>query len=98
MPAVCTVSSSGPRHKCKTRERLESNTDRFSSSIDAAIDRSRFNNTDLEDQANALVDELEFATDRLKERVDDRIVNTFDVNEVLRRGMYLDMFMLRHDF
>ena len=79
-------------------ERLETNTDRFSRSIDAALDRSRFNNTDLEDQANALVDELEFATDRLKDRADDNIVNSFDVNEVLRRGMYLDMFMLRHDF
>lgn len=79
-------------------ERLETNTDRFSRSIDTALDRSRFNNTDLEDQANALVDELEFATDRLKDRVDDHIVNNFDVNEVLRRGMYLDMFMLRHNF
>jgi hypothetical protein len=79
-------------------ERLETNTDRFSKSIDAALDRSRLNNTDLEDQANALVDELEFATDRLKDRAGDNIVNTFDVNEVLRRGMYLDMFMLRHDF
>ena len=79
-------------------KRLETNTDRFSRSIDAALDRSRFNNTDIEDQANALVDELEFATDRLKDRADDNTVNTFDVNEVLRRGMYLDMFMQRHDF
>jgi len=79
-------------------ERLESNTDRFSRSIDAALDRSRLNNTDLEDQANALVDELENATDRLKGRVEDHIVNNYDVNEVLRRGMYLDMFMQRHDF
>jgi hypothetical protein len=79
-------------------ERLETNTDRFSRSIDGALDRSRFDNTDIEDQANALVDELEFATDRLKDRADDNIVNTFDVNEVLRRGMYLDMFMQRHDF
>jgi hyperosmotically inducible protein len=79
-------------------KRLETNTDRFSRSIDTALDSSRFNNTDIEDQANALVDELEFATDRLKDRADDNIVNTFDVNEVLRRGMYLDMFMRRHDF
>ncbi len=78
--------------------RLETNTDRFSRSIDAALDRSRFNSTDVEDQANALVDELEFATDRLKDRADDNIVNTFDVNAVLRRGMYLDMFMQRHNF
>ena len=79
-------------------ERLETNTDRFNRSIDTALDRSRFNNTDLEDQANALVDELEVATDRLRDRVDDHIVNNFDVNEVLRRGMYLDMFMVRHNF
>ena len=79
-------------------ERLETNTDRFSRSLDAALDRSRLNGTNLEDQANALVDELDFATDRLKDRADDNIVNTFDVNEVLRRGMYLDMFMQRHDF
>ena len=79
-------------------ERLESNTDRFSRSIDAALDRSRLNDTDVEDQANALVDELENATDRLKDRVEDHIVNNYDINEVLRRGMYLDMFMQRHVF
>ena len=79
-------------------KRLEINTDRFNRSLDAALDRSRFNNTDLEDQANALVDELEFAADRLRDRADDNIVNSFDVNEVLRRGMYLDMFMQRHNF
>ena len=79
-------------------ERLEKNTDRFQSSMDSALDHSRFNNTELEDQANALVDELENATDRLKDRVEDHIVNNYDVSEVLRRGMYLDMFMLRHDF
>lgn len=78
--------------------RLETNTDRFNSSIDAALDNSRLNNTEVEDQANALVDELEFATDRLKDRAEDNVANTFDVNEVLRRGMYLDMFMQRHNF
>ncbi len=77
--------------------RLESNSDRFSRSIDAALDRSRLNNSDLEDQANALVDEFEFATDRLKRRAEDNMVISLDVNEVLRRGMYLDMFMLRHN-
>lgn len=81
-----------------TIDRLERNTDRFNNSIDAALDRSRLNNTDLEDQANALADELEFATDRLKDRADDNIVNTYDVNEVLRRATYFDMFMTRHSF
>jgi hyperosmotically inducible protein len=75
---------------------LEMNTDRFSRSIDAALDRSRLNESNLEDQVNALVDEFEFATDRLKERVEDNMVISLDVNEVLRRGMHLDAFMHRH--
>jgi osmotically-inducible protein OsmY len=77
--------------------RLETNTDRFSRTIDAALDSSRFNNTELEDQVNALVDEMEFATDRLKGRTGDNTANRMDVNEVLRRGMYLDMFMQRNN-
>ena len=77
--------------------RLETNTDRFSRTIDVALDRSRFNNTDLEDQVNALVDEMEFATDRLKDRTRDNLANRTDVNAVLRRGMYLDMFMQRNN-
>ena len=77
--------------------RLETNTDRFSRTIDSALDRSSFNNTELEDQVNALVDELEFATDQLKDRTNDNIANQSDVNAVLRRGMYLDMFMQRNN-
>jgi hyperosmotically inducible protein len=76
---------------------LEMNTNRFNRSIDAALDRSRLNESDLEDQVNALVDEFEFATDRLKERVEDNMVINLDVNQVLRRGMYLDAFMNRHN-
>jgi osmotically-inducible protein OsmY len=76
--------------------RLETNTNRFSRSADAALDRSRLDDTSLEDQVNALVDELEFATDRLKDRAADNLVISLDVNEVLRRGMRLDMFMQRH--
>jgi hypothetical protein len=75
---------------------LEMHTDSFSKSIDSALDRSRLNQSSLEDQVNALVDEFEFATDRLKERAKDNLVISLDVNEVLRRGMHLDAFMLRH--
>jgi BON domain len=76
---------------------LEMNTDRFSQSIDAALDRSRLNESKLEDQVNALVDEFEFATDRLRERLEDNLVISLDVNEVLRRGMHLDVFMHTHN-
>lgn len=75
---------------------LETSTDKYSKSIDAALDRSRLNDTSLEDQINALVDEFEFATDRLKERAEDDVVVAADVREVLRRGQRLDMFMKTH--
>lgn len=81
----------------RTLKRLETNTDRFSKSIDASLDRSRLNDSALEDQTNALVDELEFTTDRLKERAEDGIVIHSDVYEVLRRGTRLDMFMNTHN-
>lgn len=75
---------------------LEKNTDRFSSSVDAALDRSRLDDSNLEDQFNALVDEFERATDDLKDQIDDDMTIAADVREVLRRGLNLDMFMKRH--
>lgn len=75
---------------------LETNTDRFSNSVDAALDRSRLDSSNLEDQFNALVDEFELATDDLKDQIDDDTVIAADVREVLRRGLNLDMFMKSH--
>lgn len=96
-----TTAAYGQRYRTTTLmrnviARLETNTDRFSKSIDTALDRSRFNGTRLEDQLNALVDEMEYSTDRLKDRTEDNIANSIDVHEVLRRGMYIDMFMNRN--
>lgn len=76
--------------------RLETSTDRFSKRLDAALDRSRLDDSRLEDQVNALVDEFELATDRLKDRVDDDMAIESDVREVLRRGLRLDTFMKTH--
>jgi hyperosmotically inducible protein len=75
---------------------LETNTDRFSTSVDPALDRSRLDDSNLEDQFNALVDEFERATDDLKDQIDDEMVIASDVREVLRRGLSLDMFMKTH--
>lgn len=75
---------------------LETNTDRLTASVDAALDRSRLDDSNLEDQFNALVDEFELAADRLKDRMDDDFVIAPDVREVLRRGLRLDMFMKSH--
>ena len=75
---------------------LETNTDRFSTTVDAALDRSRLQDSNLEDQFNALVDEFELATDDLKDQIEDDMVIAADVRHVLRRGLNLDMFMKRH--
>jgi hyperosmotically inducible protein len=75
---------------------LETNTDRFSKSVDAALDRSRIDDSNLEDQFNALVDEFEHATDDLKDQIDDDMVIAGDVREVLRGGLNLDLFMRNH--
>lgn len=80
----------------QTITRLETSTDRFSRTVDTALDRSRLNDSRLEDHVNALVDEFEFATDRLKERVDADMVIESDVRGVLRRGMRLDTFVKTH--
>lgn len=74
-------------------KRVEQRTDAFQKSLDAALDRSRLNGTDREDEINALVDELEFATDRLRRRADDDMANAFDVKEVLSRAVRVDRFM-----
>jgi hyperosmotically inducible protein len=95
-----SANGQSPRTTVQTERilnQLEMNTDRFSKSIDSALDRSRINDSNLEDQVNALVDEFEFATDRLKDRAKDNMVISLDVNEVLRRGMHLDAFMQRHN-
>lgn len=76
--------------------RLEQDTNRFERTVDSAMDRSRLDGTSLEDQVNALVDEFEHATNRLKDRADDNMVYQSDVREVMRRGHHIDRFMQTH--
>lgn len=75
--------------------RLETNMDRFSQSVDTALDRSRLDNSEVEDQINALVDEMEYSTDRLEDRVGEGPIAS-DVTEVLGDALRLDAFMLKH--
>ena len=50
--------------------RLETRTDNFSNLIPNALDRSRLDGSQREDQINQLVTEFEHATDQLKQRFD----------------------------
>ena len=75
---------------------LEKNTDQFTSSVDTALDRSSHDDSNLEDQFNALVDEFEMATDDLKDQIHDDMVIAPDVRDVLRRGLSINRLMEVH--
>lgn len=73
--------------------RIENRTDVFRSSLDAALDRSRMDGTNREDDINRFVREFEDATDRLRDRFNERRSVAADVEEVLDRAMNIDNFM-----
>jgi hypothetical protein len=76
--------------------RLETSSDRFSNSLDAALDRSFLDGSMREDNVNALIDVFEYETDLLRERVEAGEAVAGDVEAVLIRGMRLERFMQRH--
>lgn len=75
---------------------LESDTDEFKSSLDSALDRSSINGTRAEDEINEYVKQFEQATDRLKERSEDREYAPNAAREVLTRGRSINVFMRTH--
>ena len=52
--------------------RLETRTDRFSNLVPNALDNSRIDGTQREDNINQLVTDFEHATDQLKDRFENR--------------------------
>ena len=75
--------------------RLETNTNRFRSSVDASLDRGRRDGTRAEDNINDFVRDFETATDQLRERFDGRRTAAADVENVLQKGAVIDNFMNR---
>lgn len=75
---------------------LEENTDRFTKSLDSALDHSRINGTHTEDEINAYVHDFEEATDRLKDRYEDRGQAPNSAREVLIRARNINTFMRRY--
>lgn len=66
--------------------RIENRADAFKSSLNASLDRSRINGTGREDEINAAMSDFENATDRLRERFNDRRSVSADVQDVLSRA------------
>jgi len=66
------------------------------SSLDKALDRGRLNGTRTEDEINNFVKHFEEATDRLRDRAEDREHAPGAAREVLNRGRAINRFMSTH--
>lgn len=75
---------------------LETDTDRFKSSLDQALDRSPLNGSRAEDEINDYVKRFEEATDKLRDRAEDRKAAPGLVRTVLDRGRSINVFMGRN--
>lgn len=91
-----TASAQRPWYRGNVREiirQLESDTDRFKGSLDRSLDDSHLNGTRAEDEINRYVKEFEEATDRLRDRAEDRDFAPGAAREVLARGRSINVFM-----
>ena len=75
---------------------LETDTDHFKGSLDSALDHSRLNGSRAEDEINEHVKRFEEATDRLRDRAEDREYAPNLAREVLNRGRNINTFMRNH--
>ena len=88
-----------PWYRGNVREvikQLETDTDQFKSSLDRALDNSPLNGSRTEDEINGYVKNFEEATDRLRDRAEDRDYAPGLAREVLSRGRAINSFMTTH--
>jgi len=76
--------------------RIETKTDTFKQQMNESLDRSRWNNTNSEDNINAMISDFENATDRLRNSIGSRNAYNNEANDVLMRAAYIDQFMRRN--
>ena len=75
--------------------RMENQANKFRHSLDAALDRSRLNGTNREDDINAFIKKFDEQTKRLHDRFDDHKSVAADVEAVLNSAASIDQFMRR---
>ena len=73
--------------------RMDAGVTAFRASFDQAINRNRINGSRPEDDINQSVNDFKQATDRLRDREQDRRAGATDVEDVLRRASVVDGFM-----
>jgi hypothetical protein len=76
--------------------RVETRSDTFRTSLDRALDRSRFDGSRREDNINEFVRDFESSTDELRRKFDGRTSVGADVSNVLVRAARIDDFMRRN--
>src|SRR5687767_16029546 len=79
----------------KILHRIENQSNNFRRSLDAALDRSRLNDTNREDDINAFIKNFDEQTKRLHDRFDDHKSVATDVEAVLNSAASIDQFMRR---
>jgi hypothetical protein len=73
--------------------RIETGVSAFRASFDQAINRNPINGSRAEDDINRSVNDFKQATDRWRDRLQNRRAGASDVEEVLRRASVIDGFM-----
>lgn len=76
--------------------RIETESKTYRKGLDSALDRSRFNNTNREDNINEFVSNFEDSTNQLRKSFDGRTSVSADVSNVLVRAARIDDFMKRN--
>ena len=80
----------------KIIHRIEQQSDHFRSSLDSALDKSRFNGSRREDDINSFIKNFYEETKRLRHQFDSHKSAASDVQAVLERAGRIDEFMSRN--
>jgi hypothetical protein len=80
----------------KIIRRIEQQSDHFRSSVDSALDKSRFNGSNREDDINSFIKDFYQQTKRMRDRFDKHQSASPDVEAVLDRAARVDGFMRRN--
>jgi hypothetical protein len=75
--------------------RIEKQSDKFRSALDSALDKSRLDGTNREDDINSFVKNFYEATKTLRNHFNDHKSTSADVQSVLDRAKEIDGFMTR---
>jgi len=84
------------REVARLLDRIKSKTGTFRDSLKKALNKSRIDRTQREDDINAYVKAFEEVTKRLDDHFDHHKSTMADVDSVLQRASRIDGFMMRH--